>query len=82
MTVTWLFFKRQELYSEILLTLAPQRPSLTPRGVASMIGKLRSASLVAMWGPYLTYGLHWGRELTILEPHLVKLQFGHLCRIM
>jgi hypothetical protein len=57
MTVTWPFFKREELYNEILLALAPQRPSLTPRGVASMIGKLRSASLVAMWGPYLTYGL-------------------------
>ena len=26
--------------------------------------------------------LHWGQELTILETHMVNLQFGHLCRIM
>ena len=27
-------------------------------------------------------GHHWGRELTILETHLVKFQYGHLCKIM
>jgi hypothetical protein len=37
--------------------LQPHHPSHIPKGVAAMIGKLRSASLVAMWGPYLSYGL-------------------------
>ncbi len=57
MRVTWPWYKRKELHDEITAALAPRRPSLTPRGVASMVGKLCSASLVAMWGPYLSYGL-------------------------
>jgi hypothetical protein len=57
MRVTWPRYKREELHDEIRAALALRRPSLTPRGVASMVGKLRSASLVAMWGPYLSYGL-------------------------
>jgi hypothetical protein len=57
MTVTWPFYKRKELHDEIMAALSGVRPSMTPRSVASVIGKLRSASLVALWGPYLSYGL-------------------------
>jgi hypothetical protein len=57
MKVTWPWYKQKELHDEIMEALALRRPSLTPRGVASMVGKLRSASMVAMWGPYLSYGL-------------------------
>jgi hypothetical protein len=51
MTVTWPYSKRKELYDEIMTALTGACPSLTPRGVTSMIGKLQSASLVALWGP-------------------------------
>jgi hypothetical protein len=65
MTVTWPYSKRKELYDKIMTALASARPSLTPRGVASMVGKLRSASLVALWGPYLSYGLSHALKLAL-----------------
>jgi hypothetical protein len=65
MTVTWPWYKRTELYDEIMTCLQGRRPSLTPKGVASMIGKLRSAALVAMWGPYLSYGLAQALKLAL-----------------
>jgi hypothetical protein len=65
MTVTWPYSKRQELYAEIIAALDHVRPSLSPRGVASMIGKLRSASLVALWGPYLSYGLGYALKIAL-----------------
>jgi hypothetical protein len=63
--VTWPLYKRQELYDEIMAALHLRRPSLSPRGVASVVGKLRSASLVAPWGPYLSYGLALALKLAL-----------------
>jgi hypothetical protein len=40
-----------------MAALQQRRPSLSPRGVASVVQKLRSASLIALWGPSLSYGL-------------------------
>jgi hypothetical protein len=65
MTVTWPFYKRQELHDEIKTALSGVRPSMTPRGVASMIGKLCLASLVALWGPYLSYGLNQALKVAL-----------------
>jgi hypothetical protein len=65
MTVTWPLYKRKELYEEIITALASAWPSLIPRGVVSMIGKLQSASLVALWGPYLSYGLSYALKLAL-----------------
>jgi hypothetical protein len=66
MTVTWPLYKHQELYDDIIAALTGQRPSMSPRGVASMVGKLRSASLlVALWGPYLLYGLAQALKLAL-----------------
>jgi hypothetical protein len=55
--VTWPFYKRQELYDEIMAVLNLNRPWLKPKGTASIIGKLRSANLIAPWGPYLSFSL-------------------------
>jgi hypothetical protein len=57
LTVTWPLYKRSELHDEILHAIQQRRPCMNPRAVASVIGKLRSASLIALWGPYLSYGL-------------------------
>ncbi len=57
LTVTWPLYKRQELFDEIMEALASVRPSLKPRTVASIIGKIRSASLIAPWGPYISFSL-------------------------
>jgi hypothetical protein len=57
LTVTWPFYKREELYNEIMAALGLDRPWFKPKGVASIIGKLRSASLIAPWGPYLSFSL-------------------------
>jgi hypothetical protein len=65
MIVTWPYSKCQELYAKITVALDHIRPSLSPRGVASMIGKLCSASLVALWGPYLSYGLGYALKLAL-----------------
>ncbi len=55
--VTWPFYKRSELFDEIMQALELKRPWLKPKVVASIIGKLRSASLIAPWGPYLSFSL-------------------------
>jgi hypothetical protein len=65
MRVTWPMYKRQELYDEIIAALQQSRPSLSPQGVASVVGKLRSASLIALWGPYLSYGLALALKLAL-----------------
>jgi hypothetical protein len=67
MAVTWPYYKRKELYDEIMTALASARPSLTPWGIASMVSKLRSASLVALWGSYLSYGLSHALKLPLQE---------------
>jgi hypothetical protein len=63
--VTWPLYKRQELHDEIIAALQQRRPSLSPRGVVSVIGKLRSASLIALWGPYISYGLALALKLAL-----------------
>ena len=55
--VTWPLSKRAELFDEIMQALDLKRPWFKPKVVASIIGKLRSASLVAPWGPYLSFSL-------------------------
>jgi hypothetical protein len=55
--VTWPLSKRAELFDEIMQALDLKRPWFQPKVVASIIGKLRSASLVAPWGPYLSFSL-------------------------
>jgi hypothetical protein len=57
LTVTWPYYKRDELYHKIMAALGLKRPWFKPKGVASIIGKLRSASLIAPWGPYLSFSL-------------------------
>jgi hypothetical protein len=65
LTVTWPLYKRQELYDKIMDAIRPLWPSLSPRGVASIVGKLRSASFIALWGPYLSYGLAFALKLAL-----------------
>jgi hypothetical protein len=55
--VTWLFYKRAELFKEIMQALGMKHPWFKPKVVASIIGKLWSASLIAPWGPYLLFSL-------------------------
>jgi hypothetical protein len=56
MTVTWPLYKRQALYEDIQAALASPR-KVTPKLAASIIGKLRSASAIAPWGPYLSFSI-------------------------
>uniref|UniRef100_UPI002596FA89 hypothetical protein n=1 Tax=uncultured Marinobacter sp. TaxID=187379 RepID=UPI002596FA89 len=55
--VTWPLSKRAELFDEIMQALDLKCPWFKPKVVASIIGKQRSASLVAPWGPYLSFSL-------------------------
>jgi hypothetical protein len=55
--VTWLLYKRAELLDEIMQALGMKRPWFKPKVVASIIGKLLSASLIAPWGPFLSFSL-------------------------
>jgi hypothetical protein len=55
--VTWPLYKRAELFDEIMIALGMKRPWFKPKAVASIIGKLRLASLIAPWGPYLSFSL-------------------------
>jgi hypothetical protein len=55
--VTWPLYKRAELFDKIMTALGMKRPWFKPKVVASIIGKLRSASLIAPWGPYLSFSL-------------------------
>jgi hypothetical protein len=48
-----------------MAALQQQRPSLFPGGVALVIGKLCSASLIALWGPYLSHGLALALKLAL-----------------
>jgi hypothetical protein len=55
--VTWLLYKCTELFDEITQALSMKRPWFKPKVVASIIRKLRSASLLTPWGPYLSFSL-------------------------
>jgi hypothetical protein len=49
--VIWPLYKRAELVNEIMAALSMKRPWFKPKVVASIIRKLRSASLIAPWFP-------------------------------
>jgi hypothetical protein len=55
--VTWPLYKRTKLFDESMQALGMKRPWFKPKVVASIIGKLRSASLIAPWSPYLSFTL-------------------------
>jgi hypothetical protein len=55
MTVTWPLAKRLELRQQILLILADPNHETSPKEIASVIGKIRSAAKVAPWGNYLSF---------------------------
>jgi hypothetical protein len=55
MTVTWPLDKRVELRDLMLSVLRTKGHVSTPRIIASIIGKLRSAARVAPWGNYMSF---------------------------
>jgi hypothetical protein len=57
LTATWPYYKREELYNKLMTALGLQRPWFKPKDVASIIGTLRSASLIPPWGLYLSFSL-------------------------
>jgi hypothetical protein len=57
LTVTWPYFKRLELFNKIMEALGLTPPWFKPKVVASIIGKLRLASLVAPLDQYLSFSL-------------------------
>jgi hypothetical protein len=57
MTVTWPREKRIELANLILVILDSSRHESTPKEIASILGKLRSALTVAPWGFYMSYSI-------------------------
>ena len=56
MMVTWPLYKRQDLYTDIQSVLASPR-KVTPGMTASIIGKVRSAGKIALWGPYISFSV-------------------------
>ena len=57
MTVEWPLEKRTELAHQITTVLTTKRYITSPKILASIIGKLRSAAIVAVWGVYITFSL-------------------------
>jgi hypothetical protein len=59
MTVSWPLYKRQELFDELqtILLLPSSHRHLTPKQVASILGKLRSAIQISPWGVFLSFSL-------------------------
>jgi hypothetical protein len=59
MTVSWPFYKREELFQELtaILLLPSSRRHLTPKQTASILGKLRSAIQISPWGVFLSFSL-------------------------
>jgi len=60
--VTWPQKKRQQLRDMIIEDIlkpseTTRRPNIHPKDLASIIGKLQSASIVAPWGPHLAFPL-------------------------
>jgi hypothetical protein len=54
MTVTWPRSKRLELIEQLMLVINAVRHVTTPKVIASIIGKIRSAAKIAPWGNYLS----------------------------
>jgi hypothetical protein len=59
MTVSWPLYKRKELYQELIaiVKLPKWKRHMTPKQVASVIGKLWSAIQISPWGVYLSFAL-------------------------
>jgi hypothetical protein len=59
MTVSWPLYKREELYQELIaiVYLPKSKRHMTPKQVASVLGKLRSAIQISPWGVYLSFAL-------------------------
>jgi hypothetical protein len=59
MTVSWPFSKREELYHELMAILSQRANNVTisPKQLASVIGKLRSAINISPWGTYLSFSM-------------------------
>jgi hypothetical protein len=55
MTVTWPLDKRLELRDMMLTVLQTKHRESTPRIIASIIGKIRSAARIAPWGNYMSF---------------------------
>jgi hypothetical protein len=55
MTVTWPLDKRLELRALLLGVLRAKHHESTPRIIASIIGKIRSAARIAPWGNYMSF---------------------------
>ncbi len=55
MTVTWPLDKRLDLRALILTILQTKHYESTPRVIASIIGKIRSAARIAPWGNYMSF---------------------------
>lgn len=56
MMVTWPLSKCMALLQDIPTALASPRKG-TPRMMASIMGKVRSAGEIAPWGPYITFSV-------------------------
>jgi hypothetical protein len=59
MTVSWPYYKRAELHQELTDILSQRRSGITisPKQMASIIGKLRSAIAISPWGTYLSFSM-------------------------
>jgi hypothetical protein len=56
MMVTWPLYKRMALIEDIQIALQSPR-KVPPKVAASILGKVRSAGDIALWGPYLSFSL-------------------------
>jgi hypothetical protein len=58
-TVSWPYYKRAELYRKLeeILQQRANNVTISPRTMASVIGKLRSAISISPWGTYLSFSM-------------------------
>ncbi len=57
-----------------MTALGMKGPWFKPKVVASIIGKLRTASPIALWGPYLSF------SLAMALNHAVRSTYEAICR--
>jgi hypothetical protein len=67
--VTWAPYKRAKLVNEIMQALDTKHPWLKPTVVAFIIRKLRLASLIAPWDPYLSFSLAMALNHAVWSTH-------------
>jgi hypothetical protein len=70
MTVTRPMEKRAELITLILAILDADRHEMTPSDFASILGKLRSACMVAPWGFYMSYSIQLALTMVLNNSRL------------